>query len=283
MISESYPAPCDHQLSTLPSGAAVHKWSCVSPVAIFILQHGFGEYAERYVSSHSELIRKLNEKRIDVWAIDLWGHGSSPGTRGRVHVEKAVQDHIQLRHQAAAQGLPVFLFGLSLGGLVTAGSVTQDSSRVDGVILASPALPVPFSPLGERAIGLLARILPTVDVPKDRTPIEKLFRDMEQIRLAEADTLMFRGRMPLLLAATALQVGTAMWDKLGEWRTPTLVIHGTSDIAAPCETSKTFVDEIASPEKILHLVEGGYHELLNDLDPDNIVQLILTWLKDRLS
>ncbi|KAL6415875.1 acylglycerol lipase [Ilyonectria robusta] len=270
----------DHHLSALPSGASVHKWSSGSPLAIFILQHGFGEYAERYISSHSELIRKLNAKRIDVWAMDLWGHGSSPGTRGKVHVGKAVQDHIQLRHQAIEQGLPVFLFGLSLGGLVTAGSVTQDSSRVDGIILCSPSLPLPM--LGQGAIGLLARLMPAVEVPKPRTPTDKLFRDAEQIRVAEADEVLFKGRISLLLAATALNVGTTVWDEVGQWRAPTLVIHGTSDVAAPVETSKKFVEEIVSSEKTLHLVEGGYHELLNDLNPDKIVQLILRWLEVHL-
>lgn len=212
--------------------------------------------------------------------MDLWGHGSSPGTRGKVHVGKAVQDHIQLRHQAIEQGLPVFLFGLSLGGLVTAGSVTQDSSRVDGVILCSPSLPLPM--FGQGAICLLARLMPAVEVPKPRTPTAKLFRDAEQIRVAEADEVLFKGRMPLLLAATALNVGTRMWDDVGQWRAPTLVIHGTRDVAAPVETSKKFVEEIMSSDKTLHLVEGGYHELLNDVNPDKIVHHILSWLEGHV-
>jgi alpha-beta hydrolase superfamily lysophospholipase len=33
--------------------------------------------------------------------------------------------------------------------------------------------------------------------------------------------------------------------------------------------------------KTLHLVEGGYHELLDDLPADQVLDFILTWIDDR--
>jgi alpha-beta hydrolase superfamily lysophospholipase len=124
--------------------------------------------------------------------------------------------------------------------------------------------------------------MPAVEVPKPRTPTDRLFRDAEQIRVAKADQVLFKGRISLLLAATALNVGTTVWDEVGQWCAPTLVIHGTSDVAAPVETSKKFVEEIVSSDETLNLIEGGYHELLNDVNPDTIIQLILSWLEVHL-
>ncbi|CVK94630.1 uncharacterized protein FMAN_03652 [Fusarium mangiferae] len=142
----------------LPSGVFVHRWLCDSSRAIVILQHGFAEYAERYVWSHAKLIPVLNAQGFEVWAMDLWGHGRSPGNRGVVDVQKAVDDHIQIRHRAATLGLHVFLFGHSLGGLITAASAARDASPPnDGVVLSSPALPAAMIAPGERALGLLAR------------------------------------------------------------------------------------------------------------------------------
>lgn len=138
--SESFSAQNRRQF-VLSSGASAHKWQCDSPRAILTLQHGFGEYAERYVVSHSQLIPKLNSARFEVQAPDLWGHGTSPGDRSIVDVEMAVKDHLQMRSRAHSRGLPVFFFGHSLGGLIIAASVAENSlHHTNGVILSSPAL-----------------------------------------------------------------------------------------------------------------------------------------------
>jgi alpha-beta hydrolase superfamily lysophospholipase len=41
-------------------------------------------------------------------------------------------------------------------------------------------------------------------------------------------------------------------------------------------------DSVASEDKTLHLVEGGYHELLNDAERDESLKALLTWLERRL-
>ena len=275
--------PQNHQHFTLPSGATAHKWLCDSPRAILVLQHGFGEYAERYVWSHSQIIPKLNAKGFEVWALDLWGHGTSPGDRGMVNVQLAVEDHLQVRHQAAARGLPVFLFGHSLGGLITAASALRESlSRYNGVILSSPALPATISAPGEFAVGLLVRLVPAVRIPLPKAPFKELCHDSAQLRLSKEDRVMHRDQISFLLAATALREAKRMWIGLAQWTKPTLVVHGTDDSWTQYRQSRRFVQEIASADKTLHLVEGGYHELLNEENNDTI-QLIHDWLESRMA
>ena len=45
----------DHSYAATPllSGAVVHRWTVASPRAVVVLQHGFGEYAERYVAGYT--------------------------------------------------------------------------------------------------------------------------------------------------------------------------------------------------------------------------------------
>jgi alpha-beta hydrolase superfamily lysophospholipase len=93
-----------------------------------------------YVSGYNRLIPRLVDLGLDVYAFDLPGHGGSPGKRGLVDVRKAVEVHLAARRGLQTNGHPLFLFGHSLGGLITAGSVIVDQCRVDGVILSSPAL-----------------------------------------------------------------------------------------------------------------------------------------------
>ncbi|MEK9577968.1 MAG: alpha/beta fold hydrolase, partial [Aquiluna sp.] len=63
---------------------AGYVWRAASPRAQVLLQHGYGEYAERYVTQYSGLIPKLNQNGFDVYAIDLPGHGRTDGERGQV-------------------------------------------------------------------------------------------------------------------------------------------------------------------------------------------------------
>ncbi len=271
---------CDARFA-LSSGVVVHNWRCESPRATIILQHGFREYAERYVSSYSQLVPALNAKGCQVWAMDLWGHGSSPGNRAMVHVEKAVQDHIELRRRAVAQALPLFVMGHSLGGLITAASTACDGSDLQGTVLFSPALPQPMAALAEGAIGFIASITPAMHVPTPARPPEMLSHDPTLVSQAESDPMILKTKVPFLLAATALRASRAMWARLSEWRVPTLVLHGTEDVHADWTVSKRLVDNIASTDKTLHLVDGGYHELLNDQGADEVLQLVLAWIEER--
>ncbi|KAL3451857.1 Alpha/Beta hydrolase protein [Aspergillus insuetus] len=184
----------------LPSGTIAHSWKPSGPSpprAILVLQHGFGEYAERYATSHSKLIPRLTELGIEVWALDLQGHGLSPGARGVVDIHAAVRDHVWLVvFVAASAGTsmettvaagstangpeskistpPILLFGHSLGGLVTAGSATAlltasqkpnnyptpfPTPRIKGVILTSPVLPFPNPNIVQPLIFTLASLL----------------------------------------------------------------------------------------------------------------------------
>lgn len=280
--SES-PSTQHHHQFVLASGASAHIWQCDSPRAILILQHGFGEYAERYIVSHSQLILKLNAGRFEVWALDLWGHGTSPGDRSIVDVEMAVKDHLEMRSRADSRGLPVFLFGHSLGGLITAASVAENSPyHTNGVILSSPALteglPLPV----EYLVHLLAYSIPTTQIPTPKASADDLCSDPEQARLAAEDESKYKGQISFLVASSALRVVRRLWARCGEWTEPTLVIHGTSDSHAQFRLSERLVRDIASTDKTFHPVEGGYHELLNEERPEETIKLLFDWLESHM-
>ena len=57
-----------------------------------------------------------------------------------------------------------------------------------------------------------------------------------------------------------------------------MVVHGTADTYTDPEQSQDFVRQIASVEKELRLVDGGYHELLNDHGADAVLGLVTDWL-----
>jgi alpha-beta hydrolase superfamily lysophospholipase len=42
------------------------------------------------------------------------------------------------------------------------------------------------------------------------------------------------------------------------------------------------IETISSPDKTLHLIPDAYHAPLDDTDADQTLQVIMTWLQDRL-
>ena len=268
-----------HETSKLSSGVVVHHWPTAVPTASVILQHGFGEYAQRYVSCYSSLIPRLNENSFNVWAIDLWGHGLSPGIRTITHVGKAVDDHLELRHRLANDSLPVLLLGHSLGGLITAGSVIKDSSHIIGVVLTGPALPA-ASPIFTRYLAcMLASVVPSWPVPAKSPGINGISRLEEEVSKAQEDGLLYKGPISYLLGATALQTASTLWPSLSKWDVPVLVVHGTSDTYTDHKQSHAFVERIAAQDKEILLIEDGRHEALNDIGREEVLEKIMTWLK----
>jgi alpha-beta hydrolase superfamily lysophospholipase len=247
---------------------------------VLLLQHGLGEYAHRYVRQYNGLIPRLLDAHISVYAIDLRGHGQSTGRRAVTDIRQAVEDHLAARGQLRAQPLPVFALGHSLGGLVTAGSVARDATGLTGVVLSSPLLRLDASPFARRVFNGLARVAPAF--PTRALDPAAMTRLAEQVKAAAEDPLMYRGRVPLLLGATALKVAHDNWSLYREWRVPTLILHGTADTITDPAGSRAFYDTIASIDKTLHLVEGGYHELLNDAGRDETLHALLNWLECRL-
>lgn len=70
-----------------------YSWPAPQPRAIALLQHGYGEYSERYVRRYNRLIPRLLDAGITVHAFDLRGHGRSPGRRGAADIRTAADDH----------------------------------------------------------------------------------------------------------------------------------------------------------------------------------------------
>ena len=264
------------------TGVQGYVWEAPEPRAVLLLQHGFGEYAQRYVKRYSQLIPHLLNAGVSVYAIDLWGHGRSPGRRAVTDMGQAVEDHLAARRKLQEQPLPVFVLGHSLGGLVTAASVARDQSGLSGVVLSSPFLRKEVPAWKRILVNVLAAVGPTLPAPEVPAELSGLSRIPEELEFVDNDPLIYRGRAPMLLAATALNLIEDNPSLYPDWRVPTLVMHGTVDTYTDPEGSRELFEAIASEDKTLQIVEGGYHELLNDTDRDETLRVLLTWLGRRL-
>ncbi len=88
-----------------------------TPLAVLVLIHGFGEHSGRYMN----VVNHLVPRGYAIWSFDHRGHGRSPGRRGFVRTWDEFREDIRLFLEMVRQqegGLPVFLMGHSMGGLM---------------------------------------------------------------------------------------------------------------------------------------------------------------------
>lgn len=258
-----------------------YVWQAERPRAAVLLTHGLGEYARRYVERYHRLIPELVGAGYTVYAYDQRGHGDSPGTRGQIDAFALLDDHFKVREALLGQSLPVYAYGHSLGGLITAASAARDPRGLSGVILTSPGLLVGEGQpaLLKRLSGVLARVAPGLGVTDLGTA--GLSRLTDEVEAYTADEQVYQGRVTAQTAATMLRLSAELWADYPRWRLPVLVVHGDHDTLTDVRGSQRFFDLIPVPDKTLKVFEGGYHELLNDEPRDEVRQLILDWLRER--
>lgn len=70
--------------------------------------------------------------------------------------------------------------------------------------------------------------------------------------------------------------------EFGRIALPVLILHGTADKATRPDGSQQFFDEAGSADKTLKLYEGHYHDLLNDIGKEGVMDDIAAWIDQRL-
>lgn len=248
-----------------------------NPVGQVLLLHGLGEHSGRHVA----LAFALQGAGFSVYSYDQRGHGRSTGARALVNIEELMRDHFRAREFLRETGRPTFLWGHSLGGLVTALSAARDPRGIQGVVLSSPALAPEHgvsAPL-RLAAGVLGRLAPAL--PVTELDVDGLARNPEVVRAYRADPLVYHGRVRAGTARSMIGAARELRGLATRWRLPTLVVHGDADRLTHVSGSQRFVETIASEDRRLVVRPGGYHELFNDDGHEEMTALALDWLRER--
>lgn len=274
------PVPCE--LWDIGTGVAGYVWHAPQPRAVMLIQHGWADYAHRYVNGCDRLIPRLLARGVTVYALDMWGCGYSQGPRGAVDVARAINDHMIGRAKLAAGGLPVFAAGHSLGGLVTISSALRRQEGLDGVILLAPALRYEVSAAVRLMAGLVGFLVPTLASPLPAGSLDDLTADAAAATRLMNDTVVYRGRIPWVTAGGGATITHANWKRYGSLRTPLLAIHGELDRTTDPEASRELVRLAGSADKTLVMIPEARHALLDDVRREEATSAVLSWLEARL-
>ena len=246
-----------------------------TPRARLALIHGYAEHGGRYGRFGGAAVRR----GFAVHALDLRGHGRSPGRRGDLgSVERTVGDVA-----AYVKQLPetAFLFGHSAGGAAAA-CAAAGFPDLPGLVLSAPYLrnaePVPAWLRG--VARLLATVAPRMPVRSLDT--EALSRIPDEVSAYRNDPLVYTGPVRAKTGTLLLDMGERALEAAPRIAAPVLVMHGGDDRVADPEASRELAQRIGRDDVRVEIVAGGYHELLNDLERDRVTSSMLDWLEERL-
>jgi alpha-beta hydrolase superfamily lysophospholipase len=261
----------------------LQAWMCESPKASLLLVHGLGEHSGRYF----HLVEKLVELGVSVFTFDGRGHGKSAIGKPDSFFE-SYQDYLKDidvlfgKVKNYVPGVPTFLYGHSMGGGLVAAYVLDYKPEAAGVILSSPAIKEAqgTSKLLIAIGGIMSKYFPRFKALKlDASKISRIPAEVEKYL---NDPLIYTDPIPARTANELLLMMRSIQERANEFDLPVLLIHGSTDGLTNPKGSEILAGKARSKDKTLKIFPGGYHELINDSDQEEVMDVIIRWLKERI-
>lgn len=249
--------------------------------AVIGLIHGMGEHMGRY----QHVAKMLNENGYAVLSFDQRGHGQTKGQRGHTPSYDALLEGIDLMLAEAKQrypGIPVFLFGHSMGGNVALNYLLRRKPNVAGAIVTGPWLKLAFKPPSIQAV--IGRLLEWA-YPKytSNRPLvaDKLTSDPVMQQLYITDKL-GHGQITSKFYFGVSRAGVWALKHASELSVPLLLMHGGADSVTSLPASKQLAELVGS--RCTWKEWPGYkHELHNEIGREDVFLEIKKWLNNQLS
>lgn len=256
-------------------------WKDANAKGVVILVHGLGEHSGRY----RHVAEFLNQNQFSVVAFDLPGHGKSSGKRGHIpSYETAMEiiSHFIEDARTEFAGLPVFLYGHSMGGSLVLYYGLTRKPQIAGVIASSPGLATAQPlPLAKLAAGkILSRIYPSFPM-NNNLDVSGLSRDKSVVEAYKKDPLVH----PWVSTALGIEI-----IERGKWvlsqkqviTVPLLLMQGSADRLVNPAATRQFSEQVEG-KVTFRIWEHFYHELHNEPEKQEVLQTIVRWMNNTMN
>jgi alpha-beta hydrolase superfamily lysophospholipase len=255
---------------------AYRAWPQPGAGITFAVVHGLGEHAGRY----ERFAKGMAKHGMGTFAVDLRGHGRSPGQRGHVDSWSQWTDEVSafVKHVGTVAEGEVVPLGHSFGGAAMLSTVLAGKlPSTRRFIVSSPALKVKVAvPAWKIRLGTAtSRLVPRLALDNEVDP-KLLSRIPEVVEAYRADPLV-HSKISSRLYTEWLAATNEILDRAAEIKIPFLILAGTDDGLIDPEGSQDLHVRAGGVSE-LRLLEGRYHEPFNDRDNEEVFKLITNWL-----
>ena len=261
-------------------GIFVRSWRPAGKVrGVVVIVHGFNSHSGHYLWVAEQIVAR----DLAVYALDLRGRGQSEGERFYVRKFADYLSDVHLVVQLAKSresGRPVFLLGHSAGGVTSCGYALEHQEELAGLVCESFAFRVPAPDFALTFIKGLSHVVPRLRVLK--LPNQEFSRDPGVVAALNSDPLIAGEVQPAHTVAEMVRANERLKKEFPLITLPILIIHGTHDKVTLPSGSQFFHDTAGSADKTLKLYAGYFHDLLNDVGKDVVMEDINAWINARL-
>jgi acylglycerol lipase len=240
---------------------------------------GFNSHSGYYGWAAGQLVAK----DLAVYAVDLRGRGQSDGERFYVQNFADYVSDAALLVDCVRQrepGLPVFLLGHSAGGVVSCIYAIENQSKLAGFICESFAHQVPAPDFALAVLKGLSHLAPHAHVLRLKN--EDFSRDPKVVQMMNDDPLIAHETQPTQTVAEMVRADERLKKEFPDITLPLLILHGSLDKATKPSGSQFFYDTASSRDKTIHIYGGHYHDLLNDVGKEIVMDDITQWIDGRI-
>jgi alpha-beta hydrolase superfamily lysophospholipase len=288
-----------------------HYWKCKGDEkAVMHINHGMAEHSLRY----NEFAHYLNKIGISVYAQDHIGHGlaEDQGQLGFFAEEdgwiKVINQAVELSKFIKAENpnLPLILFGHSMGSFIArcilekadelyTCAIIMGTASTNGLVgkigrsIANSHIKKKGATFIDKKLDSLAFGAYNKKFDKNGSSFQWLSRDKNIVQKYEDDkwcgfictSSMYRDLMDMIEEANNK-------DKINKIRKdiPLLFISGEDDPVGNYVKGVTkafnIYKESGLKDITLKIIPGAHHELLNEIDKDDTMAILSTWLEMKL-
>ncbi len=243
---------------------------------IVIVVHGLGGHSDLF--KHG--VRCLVPQGYGVYALDLRGHGRSPGQRGYIRQWQEFREDLRaflqfIRSQETVENY--FLWGHSMGGTISLDYALHYPESLQGLILSAPAMGQIGVPAWKLSVGkILSRLWPRF---KLKVGIDHSLssRDLAVLKDYKTDTLRHEYGTARLSAEF---FKTVRWinQNLDQLKVPLLLLHGDADGITFPTSSQSLFQHLQIVDKTYRQYPQSYHDLYADLNYMEVISDIASWM-----
>jgi len=263
----------------------IHIWEHQKPRAVFLTMHGLMDHGGNYMNPGLY----LKEHGFALVAHDQQGHDR----KQKAHVRRfdLYLEDLQLMLdwvKANFPGVPVFVMGHSMGGLIVTHFVIrkyEEDPLVKGFILSAPGYE---NSVKTSNFLIVVAILLSVIAPKMAVPIEDLrlhvTRDEAQykrMREDERDGIQAT-KLSARMGAEFMKAQDWVPEHIAAWNQPLLAIIPGEDKLINSEVTRDLLSKIDPGLLTEIFYPDNYHESFNEVNREETFARVVEWCEARI-